>query len=217
MALLEGKVGPQSGSTGSAMFGRFGRTGELVTTDGQGRYDELASRGQVFTFGTAAAGVTVAAANVIAAANSAPIVGLNNPTGNGYKVSIIRLTWMVSSGTMGAGGLVWGFAQQSKAQDTGTPDKSLVNTSTYQIGDAFGLRSFSGVGAWTGVTSVILRPVGGATTGAAAANANLAGAEETAGELQIYPGQYLGLFAAAAGTSPIISAGLTIAVTPLLA
>jgi hypothetical protein len=71
--------------------------------------------------------------------------------------------------------------------------------------------AFAGATALTGASGDMLAvgEVGGPTTGAAAANANLYGQELVDGEITLAPGVFVGLFAGAAGTSPIVSARLS--------
>src|SRR4051812_1443109 len=82
-------------------------TGALVATMGHATYQEAVRQGQVYSLHTAAAGVTVAAANVVGAASLQPLVGIFNPAGSGVNAVIWRGVSTWNSGTAGAGGLVW--------------------------------------------------------------------------------------------------------------
>lgn len=209
---VEGQAGPKVIADGGESEIRLTRDASQAMQMSHGVYTEAALRGNLYSLSTAAAGVTVAAANIVAAANSQPIVGIWNPTNSGKTVSIIRCTWSISSGTLGAGGLVWAYFVGTS---TGASGLAEVNNFSFVTGGS-GVRTYVNTAA-TGVTSVLLRHIGGPTTGAAAANQNLSGAEETAGSILVPPGVFLGLMAAAAGTSPIVSASMEFEVLPYIA
>lgn len=189
-------------------------TGALVTQQAHGAYAEAVRQGRVWAMATAAAGVTVAAANVVAAANAQPIVGIYNPPGSGLNAIIHRGRHCWASGTAGAGGLVWAVTPSIQtATLTGAGGITEVNALTGASGGS-GMKTYSNT-AMTGITGqVIVRAAGGPTTGALAANANHSYEDWVDGEIICGPGQTCGLFAAAAGTSPIIIASMSFEIVP---
>src|SRR5207302_84575 len=104
-----GKVGPQQTADGTLVNARMGKTGELMMGQVHGRYYESALRGNLWTLSTAAAGVTIASANVFSASAGQPIVGIFNPVSSGKNCVVTRAMLLMASGTAGAGGWVWGF------------------------------------------------------------------------------------------------------------
>ncbi len=191
-------------------------TQALVTTSAHGTYAEAVRQGRVWTIATAAAGVTIAAANVVAAANAQPLVGIYNPQGSNLNAIIHRGRSCWASGTAAAGGLVWGVvASISSATLTGAGGVTEINALTFAAGGS-GMKTYSNT-AMTGVTGmVIARFAGGPTTGALAANGNMTFDDWVDGELICGPGQVCGLFAAAAGTSPIVAASMSFEVVTSL-
>jgi len=192
---------------GAIQAARSDNTGALVTADGHGRYQEAVRQGSVWSLSTAAGGVTVAAANVFSASAGSPIVGIFNPSGSGKNCVILRASTQMASGTAGAGGWVWGYLA-ANAGITAGGGNGAINNGTLITGGSTA-KTFTG-SAWTGGgAGLLLRFIGGPTTGAGAANANLTVNEETAGDIIVPPGGAVGIFAAAAGTSPIVMASMT--------
>jgi len=204
---IQGKVGPGYAADGNTADPRMTRDLGVAVQDLHGRYYESAFRGNVWTLSTAVGGVTIASANVIAASAGSPIVGVYNPVNSGKNLVIMRATTMLTSGTAGAGGLVWGIIAPN-AGVTAAGGNGAINNATFVTGGSiaktFTASALTGAGA-----SVLFRFVGGSTTGAAGANANLTVNEETAGDIICPPGGVVGIFAAAAGTSPIYMASMT--------
>lgn len=183
---------------------RGDKTQSLVTTDGHGRYQEAVLQGDVWSLSTAAAGVTIAAANVFSAAAAQPLVGIANPPGSGFNGVILlgKSTW--NSGTPAAGGLVWATCPANNLI-TAAGGNGAVNAATQASGGSR-MRTFINA-ALTGVAGAqIFSYAGGPSTGALAANSNQHFSDELAGLLVVPPGSMGGLFAAAAGTSPIVNA-----------
>jgi hypothetical protein len=183
---------------------RGDKTGALIIADGHARYQEAVIQGNCYTLATAAAGVTIAAANVFSAANAQPLVGVFNPQGSGVNavMTLARHVW--NSGTPAAGGLVWATAS-APAGVTAANNTNPTNMLTQR---AAGSKVQGYVNsALTAITgNAIVWYSGGPTTGALAANANQAFFDEVAGLVIVPPGAAGGLFAAAAGTNPIVNA-----------
>lgn len=205
------KIGADWGGTGTFKPMTAGVSGAQRVQDAHGRYTEAAFAGRIYSLSTAVAGVTVAAGHLIGAGT--PLVGIYNPTGSGKLVSILRAACSVNSGTTGAGGFAWGYMNAPTTTITTATGAAEVNQSTFVAGGS-GVRTYIAT-AVTGLVSVLLRHIGGPTAGAAAANGNLITQEETAGAILIPPGTSVGLYAALAGTSPIVNAAMEFEVLPL--
>lgn len=204
MTLSEGMQETVDGSATVPI--RVGRDRGLMIQHAHARYQEAVRQGRVYTLSTLAAGVTIAAANVIAAANSQPLVGIYNNT-TLYNAVIWRATAVWASGTAAAQGLVWGVvAPPSTGLTAGGVTTAALNNLTFLASSQ--MKQFVN-SALTGATSALFRFMGGPTTGALAANANHTYWEQTDGDIIVPPGGCLGLFAAAAGTSPIVAASFT--------
>jgi len=183
---------------------RGDKTGALVVSAGHAPYQEAAIQGGLWSLSTAAAGVTVAAANVVAAANLQPLVGIANPAGSGYNLCIIRGVHVWNSGTAGAGGLVWTTCPANTLV-TAAGGNGAISCLTQQLG---GSRARTYVNsAMTGITGgVLFSYAGGPSAGAIAANSNQMYIDYVDGVIIVPPGAACGLAAAAAGTSPIVNA-----------
>src|SRR5574343_125822 len=87
-------------SDGTVAPARASRVGCLVNGDGQGRYYEATSRGNVFSAGLTAWTSTVAAGNIIGAAAAASTqFAVWNPFGSGKNLSILKFGVYPISGT----------------------------------------------------------------------------------------------------------------------
>jgi hypothetical protein len=205
--LSEGRVGPISATDGSINPVRLTKTGEIAFSQAHGAYQEAVLRGGVWCLSSAAAGITVAAAHVIGAAAGSPLVGMFNPINSGVNLVMLRANSSWNSGTTGAGGLVWGCIA-ANAGVTATGANGAINMLTLASGGSlaktFTNSALTGAGA-----SVLLRFLGGPTVGALAANANQTVNEVTDGDIICPPGGVIGLFAATAGTSPIVGCSVT--------
>jgi hypothetical protein len=202
-----GRVGQTILADGTITNIRQGKTGEMSVGNTHGIYYEQSARGNSWTLATAAAGVTVAAANVFSASAGQPIVGIFNPVNSGKNCTITRACVMMASGTAGAGGWVWGIIAPNAGVTAAGGNGAINNGSLISGGSVaktFVNSALTGAGAGT-----LFRFLGGPTTGAGAANANLTTQEETSGDIICPPGGVVGIFAAAAGTSPIVMAFMT--------
>lgn len=178
----------------------------LVTTDGHGRYQEAALQGNLFSLSTAAAGVTIAAANVFSSAAAQPLVGIANPPASGFNGVILLGTHTWNSGTPAAGGLVWATCPANNLV-TAPGGNGAIGGGSQAAGGSV-MRTFVNA-AMTGITGAqIYAFAGGPSVGALAANSNQHFVSELAGILVVPPGSIGGLFAAAAGTSPIVNASM---------
>lgn len=206
-------IGSSFGTAGTFKPLTAGISGAQRTQDAHARYADAALANRLYSISTAVAGVTVAAGHIIGAGT--PLVGIYNPNGSNKTVLVNRVACSVNSGTPGAGGFCWGYMNAPSTTITTASGASEVNQGTFQAGGS-GVRTYVAT-AVTGFVSVLLRHIGGPTAGAAAANGNLTVLEETGGSIAVPPGTALGVFAALAGTSPIVNVALEFEVVPLLA
>lgn len=204
--LIEGEGGARAISNGVAGAITLNNDSCQRVIHGHAEFQDAVINGRVYTMSTAVGGVTIAAANVVGAANSQPLVGIYNPAGSGYNAVIWRATHTWASGTTGAQGLVWGVVASPSLGLTGAGVTTIaINNFTFATDSI--MKQFGNT-ALTGATSVLFSFVGGPVTGLIAANANLSFIEYTNGAIICKPGGIVGLFAAAAGTSPIVAASI---------
>lgn len=112
--LIQGQVGATAALDGTQTNLRQGRTGEIILSQGHGRYYEQASRGNMFTLNLVATTTAISAGNLINAAAAATTqFALWNPIGSGYNLSITKVLIGPISGTFAAGPLYHGIIQTS--------------------------------------------------------------------------------------------------------
>ena len=98
--LAEIRAGLTQLSDGTVAPARASRIGAEVVGDGQGRYYEAASRGNVFSAGLTAWTSTVAAGNILLAAAAASTqFAVWNPAGSGKNLSLLKFGVYPISGT----------------------------------------------------------------------------------------------------------------------
>jgi hypothetical protein len=103
--LAELRVGPISQADGTPATLRSSRMGALVTGDGQGRYYEQTSRGNIFSVALPVTTGNIAAGNINGAAAAASTqFALWNPMGTGKNISLLKLGVGIISGTSVAAG-----------------------------------------------------------------------------------------------------------------
>lgn len=173
-------------------------------------HQEAAHRSHLYGLCTAAAGVTIGATNVYSSVGPAtPILGIFNPLGSGKKVIIssVDATW--NSGTAGAGGLV--IAVLAAATISAASGTTTVNQTTGLSGASSGSVVSSYVNAAiTGQSGActLAQLLGGPSVGAISANSPMSFCADVDGTIIILPGNFAGVFAAAVGTSPIVTASM---------
>lgn len=103
--LAECRTGIPNLSEGAVSPIRSSRVGAVVTGDGQGRYYEQTSRGNVFSLCLTTTSSTIAAGNINAAASGASTqFALWNPLGSGKNLSLLKFAICPISGTAPAAG-----------------------------------------------------------------------------------------------------------------
>lgn len=184
---------------------RLDFTNALVSTNAHPWAAEAVRLNRAFQLSTAAAGVTLAAANILGAANAQPLVGIFNPLSSGVNVFVYRGVHVWNSGTSTAGGLAWGVAPSNAgvtAANGTSPTSVLTSRTTGSAVQGYVNQAMTGI---TG--AAIAGYAGGPTVGAVAANANLTFVDSVDGVICIPPGGAGGLFAATGGNN-IVNASM---------
>jgi hypothetical protein len=199
------RVGLITSADGAINPPRADRSGAGVTTNAHGRYQEAVLRGNVYT--VSLIHNTVATTNnspATAAGN--PLVGAYNPVGSGKNLVILRAVVANESGTPAAQPLfVWNVIPNAGITAAGTaPVNNLTFTNTGSVAKAFSNSATTGSPAGT-----VLRAIGGATA-VLITSGMLTLVEETAGEIIVQPGQFVGIYVGnGAGTTWIVSAAMS--------
>jgi hypothetical protein len=176
----------------------------LAASNTHGKFQEPTSRNNIWTVNNNTAGITIGTNNSITGAALNPILAISNPVGSGVIGVILRATIVVHSGTLGAGGFCWGKAREPVGFNLtllagGIRGNRSVN---YFPRLSFGNDS-------SGVAFSLLQLIGGPTTGLIGANRNLSTQYASNGQVFCPAGNAVGLFAASAGTSPVVSSSIT--------
>ena len=210
--IIQGQVGLSSARLGDGSNANLaqGFQGELLKSDLQARYYQLAKRGLLFH--AASGSVTIAAANVspLAAGTGQPVIGMWNPPNSGVDIVLLKQFFETLSGTPG-GGLLWNFANAPAI----TATANGVVASAY-LGS--GGRSAARVYLNTALTGAPLQTVlryAEAISAIAAGASTMEGTEDMAGDIIIPPGVFAGVAAFAAGTSHVVQASLSWAEIPV--
>jgi hypothetical protein len=212
-----GQVGPRLVADGSNTEIRQIRDGGLGVADSHSRYAELASRGQVFSvFTPALAGSTIVAANSAPpAAAAAVLLAILNPLGSGVNLEILRSFVNHISGTPAAG--PWAYcatvANGAITAATNATSTNHFNPQATSKAKAWSQTALTGGPVFTMVRLVPTIQFAGAI---AATTPNQAVTEEVAGDIIVPPGIALCLAPPGAGTTHIVTVGLTWAEIPIL-
>lgn len=126
---INGKVGPGFAQDGSLVDPRLTKDLGIVAQQLHGLYEENTYRGNIFTASTAAAGVTLVAANVspLVANTGIPIIGLWNPPGSGKNLIINKVNAGWISATASIGNLVWNYALNQTITGVPTANGAVSN------------------------------------------------------------------------------------------
>jgi hypothetical protein len=198
--LQVGSQNNQDGMTQQSMRG--GREGDLIVSELHGKLYEFNSRGGIFTAFVNSVTLASTHATPIAAGTGTPIIGIYNPVGSKFNLSILKTVHTSISGTPG-GPLLWNVIpnpQNISITPTLPMSNNVLTTGNGSIAKLFNNTAITGSTA-----GVPFRTLGGAST--TAVGAGLQTITEThEGDLIIPPGSMLAIAATAVGTSHIISA-----------
>ena len=198
-------VGPKTSADGATVPLRSERMSGLVVQPAHGEMYEAASRGNVYTISTAAAGIAVTAAMVVSVASGNAIVGLFNPTTD-TNLHITRAVVVQISGTAVTGGFCWGTI----ASPTGITSKGVtgLNNKTFLKGGHKAYAFDGSLPATGAAITVPFRYIGGLFPGAITAG-NGATFEEVEEDLVVGPGCFAGIFYTASGTNSTVTGSLS--------
>lgn len=203
---IEGRVGPQALSVGAQQPPRLGNSAEICTQDANGRYYEPNYRGYVYTATTSAAGYTIVATTDISplpANTGVPIIGIYNPVASLVNLVILRCNLSTVSGTPG-GPFAWNVipnpAGITAASTQGRNNKTFALGGTAQV--------YVSVAITGSAAATMFRTIGGPAAIASGAGIDSI-SEETAGDIIVSPGGFIGVAATAVGTSHVVSASIT--------
>lgn len=153
------RVGPGRYGDGESQPNRIGNTGEQIVAEMGGKYAEPTRRGQAFIYGTAQAGVLLAAPTTTF---FGPM--LWNPCGSGKDLQLTKVVVADVSGTTVRGHLAYAFLTNTGSQAaTGSPilTNTLVTPVNAYIGSglASSMRWSPAVGTYT-TAPTYLAPMG---------------------------------------------------------
>lgn len=202
MALLEGRVGPQTLQNGATAPLGLTKSGAGALGAAHAPYAIPVLRGNVFTGGTAATGVAPGTA-----LGTTTAFTLANPRGSGVNLVVLRTSMGYVSGTLGAGVVHYlANTNENAAAVTGTAI-TVVNCLVGGVGG----RGLAFTTATVPVTPTVMRPFASLTALlASTAVQPYMVVDDVAGEFVVKPGCALSLHAtAAAGSSPLVVFGMT--------
>lgn len=188
------RVGPTSGTSGTAAPFRADTTGAQIVSDGHARYQEAALRGNLY-FASNQAGIALPAGLTTAAKN----MTLYNPLGSGKNLVLVDICMGVTAAMAAFSGVVALVGNVSASQ--AAPSTATAET----VRNAY-LGGGSGVGIVYNTCTLAATPVYlrscfslyWVTTGAVATSAILK--DEVAGAIIIPPGVYVSMASTAAAT-----------------
>jgi hypothetical protein len=187
---ISGNVGPAKSGDNTTPNVRQGRYGEIITSDGFGRYHEPTFRGQIYSASNQAG---IASAAGLATAST--VFTLYNPANSNTLISLVDISWAVTAAPAAAT-VIWlvGNLNPSQAAPATTTALTVINNN---------LALVSGVAkAYTTATlaaaPTVLRILGQID----AASNNTAGIfkDEIAGAIILSPGTYISVQALTATT-----------------
>lgn len=184
---------------------RAGRMNDLIMSELHGRYYESNSRGNMFSIAVSAYTVVITTdISPLPANTGVPLLGVFNPVGNKFNVSIVGAIVSTTSGN--PGGPYWWNVIPSPAGITATGSSPVSMSNFNAAGStvkAFAAAAITG----SAVAATALRPLGGPAAIAAGAGINSI-LDEPAGSIIVPPGAFCGIAFTAAGTTHVVSGGL---------
>lgn len=213
--LNEIRIGPLTGADGTVQPARGGRTGELLSADAHGRFQEAALRGALFSAGmnlTSISNVTFTTATL--GVTCTPIIGLWNPMNSGRNLVVLqaRVQLIATAVTTftGPGSLMWCTAVNQSAISTGiTPLSRLSLTASGSVAKGFANTALTGLSGNLTVQEAsglisFSNNFSNALTAAGQATASPGGIDNIDGAIILVPGSVLALLGS---TTPISVSG----------
>lgn len=208
-------VGQVLGADGTIpATGRQTKTGEAGVQQVHGKYYEASSRGALYFASVAGAGIAVTNAQAL---GTTAMFSLYNPAGSGKRLAVKRVRVGYISGTLAAGSLYHCINSGSVAAPSGTTITSICT-------DAGSQSSVAAVGVAKSVATVTAPVAIGAICSFGAGLASTAtfpsiANEDVDGEIVVEPGYgyQIQALVAGAGTSPLLTLGVTWEEIPIVA
>lgn len=187
---IQGTVGPIKSGDSTNPNARQGRYGEIITSDGFGRYHEGAFRGQIFSASNQA-GIASAAGLTTAST----VFTLYNPAGSNTLLSLIDVSWAVTAAPAAATA-IWlvGNINPSQAAPATTTALTVINNNLALVSGVAKAYSTATLAA----APSVLRVLG--FIDAASNNSSGFFKDEIAGAIILSPGTYVSVQALTATT-----------------
>lgn len=211
---LFGRVGNAAAAEGVENVIRLGRTLEIITADGHGKYHEATRTQKVYSLTNPLTATGIAAGNLVSAAAAAACqFVLWNPIGSGVLVSLLKFGMGVVSGTPVGGPLFHGILTTAPTIATTATAGAAVNNFA---GGGLPVANYVNTAAQSGTTTTgatavkTLRAANFTSTATAQASVGMVAAiEEMNGDIVLPPGTgWLPLWATA-GTSVLNAYSIT--------
>lgn len=198
------QIGPMAANDGSVVNARGDNYGAAVVQEFNGKYAEVARRGQLFVASTAAAGIAV-----LVSATTGNVPTLWNPLGSGKILYPVRLAVNWLSGSTTASALLWSKTENAGA-NIGTAAPIPTFTSVATIPAAVGVSAVSNAKWAPAVCTFAAAPAFYASTGISLK----ATAEDYViyvdydGSIALTPGNALSLTASVTTTTALLQASI---------
>jgi hypothetical protein len=204
--LIQGQVGLQALQDGSQVNLSIGRQGEALVSELHGRYYQLAKRGLLFGFSTAAVTIAATHNSPLAANTGTPILALWNPIASGKDLVVLKHSIASVSGTPG-GPMVWNWGTVTA---TAAALSTVVSARMGQSPAGSIANVYSNVVTTSSLAGALHFHAAGisavAATGQGGANAPVY--EDRGGDIIIPPGSWGALCSTATGTSHVVQASV---------
>jgi hypothetical protein len=211
---VEGRVGEVRGAVGVQEPVRLGPYLEVMVSELQGRYFELARYSRVFHSTVKAVTVAATHNSPIAAVTATPVLGFLNPIGSGKAAVLLRVACSTVSGTPAGGQFVLnaipGITTPPSTAATGSIFSGNVGLSSVTPqGSVMRVSNNVALTALAPVVANEVMLVGAAAAAAAAGNGGVgATGEDIGGAIIVPPATFVAVMAGSgAGTTWIVNAG----------
>ncbi len=177
---LQGKVGSQRLAPGAEGDIRLNRSGDIVVSQGHGKYLEAVLDGNVY-IGANLGGTPVTTQAGLSA--TTPALTLHNPVGSGVYLSLLTVTVDITTSPAAAAGLMLAYNLKSAAAPTATTlaqvTNALIDNGKLPIGQCYRISTLA-------AAPLAFRYIGGSTGANAISGIQLI--DNIDGEVIILPG-----------------------------
>jgi hypothetical protein len=204
--LIQGQVGLQALQDGSQVNLSIGRQGEALVSELHGRYYQLAKRGLLFGFSTAAVTIAATHNSPLPANTGTPILALWNPVASGKDLVVLKHSIASVSGTPG-GPMVWNWGTVTA---TAAALSTVVSGRMGQSPAGSIANVYSNVVTTSSLAGALHFHAAGISAVAATGQggANAPAYEDRGGDIIIPPGSWGALCSTATGTSHVVQASV---------